>query len=118
MNFEDENLDLLQNIESGIISVYRENKSIKDAHVYKALNMVMEVTKKKLTGKDVPLPEAGEIETEIAEIIFEILTLRSFTNEDLKLNIFALKKIMKSIKFWNKKRGTRGYLTYVNSFFP
>ncbi len=117
MSFENDNLDLLQNIEAGVIAEYRENKNIRDAHVYKALGMVLEVTKKKLQGKVIPLPEAGEIETGIAKTVIEILTLRSFTNEDLKKNIFALKKIMKSIKFWNKKRGARGYLTYIDKFF-
>jgi len=37
MSFVDDNLDLLQNIEFGIISVYRENNKIRDVDVQKAL---------------------------------------------------------------------------------
>jgi len=28
-----------------------------------------------------------------------------------------LKRVQKSIQFWNREQGSRGYLTYVSSFF-
>ncbi len=55
--------------------------------------------------------------------VFEVCEFRLNLSEDVKaVNlsikelIKCLKKIIKSVRFWNQKYGARGYLDYVKNF--
>ena len=118
MSFENDNLDLLQNIEFGIISVYRQNNKIRDVDVLKALKILIDHTRKKINGQSLTIPESQGVEYDIVNSVSEILKFRNESVDELKTHIFAFKRIIKSVKLWNKKRGLRGYLTYVDNFIP
>jgi hypothetical protein len=60
MTFEDENLDVLQNTEFAIISVYREQPDLRDAVVLRAIEALIDNYRAESRGqppKPVKLPE-------------------------------------------------------------
>jgi len=116
MSFVNDNLDLLQNIEFGIISVYRENNKIRDVDVQKALKILIDQTRKRINGQPSSIPDSSGIEYTIVDAVSEILKIRGDSYDELKSHIFAFKRINKSVKLWTKKRGIRGYLKFIDNF--
>lgn len=133
MNFEDKYIDVLQNLESTIIQVYRE-------HPDELLNYDVEVAVKALTRfykaekskREIALPTLTELREEIYSSMKKMCEwhLGRTTRFPLPTNdidglingnpktvdeiILCLKRIQKSIKYWDKLAGKQGYLTFVN----
>lgn len=59
-SFEDEYLDVLQNIEMAIISVYRQHKDLLDYDVDMALNLLWTEYRNEQAGKETPVPALDE----------------------------------------------------------
>lgn len=116
MKFEDQHLDLLQNIEFGIIQVYLEDKTITDFNVFNVLESLIDASRRKYNHQETVNYDLKENEGQIFDTIIEIVNSRTNNREDVKLNIAAFRKILKSAKKWNKRRGKRGYLTFVENY--
>ena len=132
MNIEDEYLDVLQNIEFGIISTYKKRGDFSDHSVMRALEAAIDyyVAKKiKREPRDFNLNEAEE---DIFDSVVAMCDLRlgeanletkdgeqiSLSDEPLTVQeiIDCLKQILKSANFWNKQSGRTGYLEYASKF--
>ena len=129
MKVEDEHLDVLQNIEFAIISVYRERHEVRDSIVSSALDALVTHYKAESRGhtpREVKLPE---LEALIFARVQEMCELRlgrgglgltptdGPTEKKTVDEILAcLKRIQKSVERWNKRGGQRGYLTFVDQF--
>ena len=128
MSFHDDYLDVLQNIEFGIIEVYRENPNITDYDAIAALESLVRLYRAEQinqTPRDVPLQENASTIYENVKGICEWRLGRNIANTtdemDLKSLdevIECLKTVLKSAKGWNKRGGTRGYLEFVIQFMP
>lgn len=129
---EDEYPDVLQNIESAIISVYRENSGLLDYDVDKALNALWTIYRAEEQGrKKLPPPFNGnqqlvyervksmcdwrlgreKMEAEKDGQVIEV------TPDPLSLDVIAvcLKRIRKSIELWTKEGGRQGYLYFIDN---
>ena len=140
-DFEEEYLDVLQNIEFGIISVYRQHPEMVDWDALKAIEILIREYQAEETGRSVPdvdlksLPRqvydsvkamcewrlgGSQIQKEEKKLFFK---LRSTKSADLPIEpktmeeiILCLKRIRKSIERWNKRRGRQGYLDFISDF--
>lgn len=135
MPLEDKHLDVLQNIEFAIVSVYRNDPSVRDVDAILALEALTSYFHQKnrgikpgmpdhLSDKSGPIFSAvleilalrGEQHAEPAERPRFSRALRATTQEDIYLA--CLRKIEKSAKRWHKLKGERGYLDFIINYQP
>ncbi len=129
-NLEDEFLDVLQNIEAAIISVYRAHPELADYQVDAAVEALGRTYVGESRGKAPTLPKsplAQEVyratkstcdwrlgrENMIDETGQPLPAEETTQVEDV---LTCLKRIRKSIAMWNKEAGSQGYLNYVSQF--
>lgn len=133
MEFEKKYEDVLQNIEAMIAQVFRErDESFSDHAVSRALEAAIDemvAIKIKREPRDFNL---DEVETDILRAITSIcfwrlgeVGLADENYEEIKADfepntpqelIDCLKRIQKSVKFWNNEMGRQGYLNYICRF--
>lgn len=102
---EDEYLDMLLTIEGAIASFYREDSTLKDGDVIKALKNL----KKGLT-KEYP---AGCLEDQIQMRICVIASYKSHTKKEVRI---CLAHILKSVRSHRRVDGIRGYLNFIADY--
>ncbi len=130
--FEEEYLDVLQNIEFAIVSVYRENSQLTDYDVEKALNALIQEYQGEQTGQAAPSVSLAPLPKKVYERARDMCEWRlgrqhltDPTNKRFEPGVASLsideilaclKRIRKSVQKWNKRSGLRGYLQYVEQF--
>jgi hypothetical protein len=129
--FEDEYLDILQNIESTIVGVFRENPELTDIQVDQALEALLRTYHREAIHGAPVLPK-GEAARKVYEAVKmacdwrlgremvvdeeqQPLTIEPVTIAEMEA---CLKHIRKSLHMWNKDFGSQGYLNYVKNFLP
>lgn len=134
MGIEDEYLDVLQNLEFAIISVYREQNELLDYDVdealealisdYKAENTQREPKPHSLTGRPLDVYNAVKpmcewrlgrkpIEAEVVSDLDSVPEPEPLEIEEL---LACLKRLRKSVKLWTKESGRQGYLQFVDPY--
>ena len=129
MALEDTHLDVLQNIEFAIVSVYRQQKTLRDLEVMRALEALIEVYRAEARGdtpKDVSLPEPEDTifrrvkdmcELRLGRQVVATRVQVPFDGDKTASDILAcLRKIRRSAERWNKRGGQQGYLQFVSEF--
>jgi hypothetical protein len=129
MALEDVHLDVLQNIEFAIISVYREQHDLRDVEVMRALDALIEVYRAEARGhtpKDMSLTGAEGMVFQRTKEICEYRLGRQagatriqmpFEGDKTAHDILAcLRKIRRSVERWNKRGGQQGYLQFISEF--
>jgi len=132
MDVEEEHLDILQNIEFAIMSVYRENPLLVDFDVEAAINALISLYHTQSQNHEprpVSLNERATLVYERVEAMCEwrlgreeLLSAdmreRGPRPEPVTLDVIVacLKRIRKSVQRWNKEGGRQGYLTFVGRF--
>jgi hypothetical protein len=128
-SFEDQYLDVLQNIEMTIVTVYRENHHLLDYDVDKALNLLWTEYKNQKQDRTTPALKLGESAQLVYDRVKEVCEWRlGRRNEKIRgwfkaqpqpLSIDeimdCLKRIRKSIDLWNKQGGRQGYLYFIDN---
>lgn len=130
---QEEFLDVLQNIEQAIVSVYRDHRDLTDFQVDSALEALSRTyQREKITGAPV-LPKNN-----LSLAVYESMKMmcdwrlgrENMVDEEgapMQTGMYVLtideilaclKKLRKSVSFWNKGGGTRGYLEYISQFLP
>lgn len=120
-----------------LVSVYREDRrAVEDKNVLKVVDALIQYQRRVATGKTPILPEKlsdneqlmfdrvlGMMEERRAMATPEQKAPKRFsvlkkveTIDDILLA--CLRRIHKSVKFWNKEHGRQGYLQYVIQFLP
>jgi hypothetical protein len=134
-NFEDEYLDVLQNIEFAIVNVYRQHMELTDYDVDKVLDVLIRAYRAERTQKPVQKPNLSEISEQVYEGVRLMCDWRlgrekmvSKEEDDNEIEIpmsealgtdeiiACLKRIRKSIKKWGRLGGRQGYLQYIDQF--
>ena len=129
MALEDVHLDVLQNIEFAIVSVYRQQSDLRDVDVMRALDGLIDVYRTETRGhtpKDISLPDPAGMVFRRTKDMCELRLGRqevatrihvSFEGEKTVSDILAcLRKIRKSVERWNKRGGQQGYLQFASEF--
>jgi hypothetical protein len=130
--FEEEYLDILQNIEAAIISVYREHSQLTDYDVEKALNALIQEYQAEQTGQTALPVSLALLPRQIYDRTKAMCEWRlgrehlanskgqaillDATPPSVEEILACLKRIRKSVQKWNKRSGQRGYLQYVEQF--
>ena len=129
MGLEDIHLDVLQNIEFAIVSVYRKRRDLRDVEVMRALDALIEVYRAEARGhtpKDINLPEPDSMVFQRTQEMCEFRLGRQkvvtrlhvpFEGAKTASDVLAcLRKIRKSVERWNKRGGQQGYLQFVSEY--
>jgi hypothetical protein len=135
---EEEYLEVFQNLESMIISVYRQTPELMDWDVEVVVDALIRRYQAEMRGRE---PQPPRLTTESREELFylmegicqwylgqkpEFVSAKDgapvsipapdpLTLEEL---VAILKRIRKSIRVWNKRGGIRGYLNFIGEFIP
>jgi hypothetical protein len=131
-SFEDTYLDVLQNIEFGIVRVYRERPELTDWDALNATEALIRGYTAESRGRSRPnirLSDLPQLVFDSVEAMCEwrLGRERPFAegNQPVEMEmepkttdeiIACLKRIRKSIKRWNKEGGRQGYLNFVSEF--
>ncbi len=128
-SFEDEYLDVLQNIEMAIVSVYREHHNLLDYDADKVLNILWTEYRNEEQGRTTPAPKLGENAQLVYDRVKEVCEWRlGRSNKEKHKGWFkakpepisieeimdCLKRIRKSVDLWNKQGGRQGYLYFID----
>lgn len=129
MRIEDQYLDVLQNIELGIVITYRDQPEMSDYDVMRTLEAVMDSYKAEKIGRAPRNFSLSETESTLFEAVHRMCEWRlgrgkSLGPSDEEENptpepktvdeiLLCLKRILKSVKRWNKEGGRQGYLNFV-----
>ncbi|MFO1429500.1 MAG: hypothetical protein U1F76_05065 [Candidatus Competibacteraceae bacterium] len=129
MPLEDEYLDVLQNIEFAIVSVYKEQRDLRDLQVMRALDALIECYRAESHGhspKQHNLPEPENLVFERVKSMCEFRLGRENSGVDaLDLSdgeltvdemLSCLRKVRRSVEKWNRRNGRQGYLQFVSQF--
>lgn len=132
MTVEEEHQDILQNIESAIIEVYRDRSDLIDAEVLSAIDALVRLYAAQAQRRTSSLRPPKGLAGQVFEAVDQIcqwrlgqLDLEDSNPDNLPLDVppvevsvmvDCLKRIQSSIKFWSKERGRQGYLNFVNPF--
>ena len=129
MTVEDQYIDVLQNLEFGIVLTYKDHREISDYNVMRALEALID----RYTGEKVGRPQRHFLLSNVELILLENvrrmcewrLGCWTLTDDPQKAEvatptpktideiILCLKRVLKSVKRWNKSGGMRGYLDFI-----
>jgi hypothetical protein len=128
--FGEKNLDVLQNIEVGIVEVYRADPSLLDIDVKDAIDALVRryhAEEERRTPPTMTLGERAELVFRSVQAMCEWrLGRSSFPGEtampELGIPVSelvkCLREIQKSIPRWSRQGGRKGYLDFVSQYLP
>lgn len=139
--FEDHYMDVLQNIEFGIVTVYRQHTEMTDYDAQKTIETLIREYQAESTNRSLPTIAMKPLVQETYDSVKAMcewrlgrtqigkeekksffkqrskkhteISIESITIEEI---ILCLKRIRKSIEFWNRKGGRQGYLDFISEF--
>lgn len=131
MSFEEKNLDVLQNIEFAIQSVYKVQSDLIDYDVTFALESIIDFYSAENIGREPRNFNLSEKSEMVYEYVKEVCDFRlgkssldddedNFTQNPVTINeiLNCLKKIKNSVGKWTKRNGRTGYLDFVKDYLP
>jgi len=132
MSVEDEYFDVLQNIEFGIVNVYKNNPDLADHNVMRILEALIDTYIAEKIGRSPRNFNLSEIEFTLRDSVFSMCEFRlgrQAMTDSQKIKqkdiypltvdeiVLCLKRILKSVKKWNKHGGRQGYLNFIIQYF-
>jgi hypothetical protein len=127
---EDRYLDVLQNIEFAIVSVYNENPNLSDANVDRTLEGLVRLYNAEVNNRTRPVVKLAEADQPVFDRVREMCEWRLGRAEgpqvetgeiDLELLsleeiVACLKRIRLSVKRWTTQGGRQGYLKFISQY--
>ncbi len=130
--FEDQYLDVLHNIESGIMMVYRNEPDLVDFDVENALNALTRLYTAEMRGRAASPVKLNPLAQDVYNSVHVMCEWRLGRAEIGAVEdgqkppqpepirtdeiVACLKRIRKSVQHWNKEGGRRGYLTFIEGY--
>lgn len=129
---EEEYLDVLQNIEFAIVSVYREKPDLLDYDVDKVLNLLWTEYRNEKRDRTAPAPQLG-VNAQLVYARVKSMCEWRLGRQNLEAKkdgqpvemgikpltldeiMACLKRIRKSIELWTKQGGRQGYLYFIDN---
>ncbi len=129
MRFEEEYLDVLQNIETAINVLRKDHPELSDYQVDSALEALGRTYQREKVGGEAVLPKPG-LSREVYNSVRMVCEWRlgrenmvddegqPMSSEALTIDEIqaCLKHLRKSITTWTKHGGSQGYLNYIRQF--
>jgi len=132
-DFEERYMDVLQNIEFGIVQVYRNHPEMTDWEALTAIEALLQTYRAEAKGRQAGLPSLNPLAEEVYDFVETMCEWRMghekpFSDKEGKLMEFpvepitvdevmaCLKRVHKSINRWHRRGGKQGYLTFVSQF--
>jgi lysyl-tRNA synthetase class II len=137
MAFHEEYLDVLQNIEFAIIQIYRQYPELHDYEVMSALEAAIDFYAAQRINRNPREFNLSDRAALVAENLKNVCNWRlgrkslettetylkdlardqaEFKPKNVEEIIACLKKVLGSVKKWNKQGGRQGYLSFVSAF--
>ncbi|CAM4430780.1 hypothetical protein [Deinococcus marmoris] len=119
MAIEDLYGDVLMNIELPVIEVYREHPELLDFQVEEGLGALISRYRAEEQGKVVTPPRVKGLALSVFDAVLETTEMMLGRPEkvmdtiDLPTLLSCLARIRKSVNFWTKQGGRRGYLNFM-----
>ena len=128
--FEDKYMDVLQNIEMAIVSVYRDHDDLLDYDVDRVLNLLWKEYRNEQINKATLMPSLNENPQLVYDRVKNVCewrlgraemnlkdTFSKIKPEPISIDeiLGCLKRILKSLKLWNKEGGRQGYLYFIDN---
>jgi hypothetical protein len=126
---EDEYMDVLQNIEFGIVTTYRGHPEMSDYDVMRTLEALIQAYAAESSGRVPRNASLSDLERTLMGNIRRMCewrlgrgTLPDSSGEDREAPpepktvdeiVLCLKRVLKSVQKWNKAGGRQGYLHFV-----
>jgi hypothetical protein len=130
--FEDKYFDVLQNIEFGIVRIYREQPDLTDWDALDAIQALIRSYTAEMRGRSRPKIGLSDPSQAVFNSVEAMCEWRLGREQplaeggqppDVKMEpkttdeiIACLKRVQKSINRWNKVGGRQGYLIFVSDF--
>jgi tetratricopeptide (TPR) repeat protein len=111
----DDNLDVMQNLEAGIVYAADRDERISDAEVMQALRALMVIYEAEEPGQIPVLPPLAEPVQAVVDQVQKVVRMRAEQAFAIPLPVLlpCLYRILDSVTLWNKREGRRGYLDFV-----
>lgn len=132
MNFEDEYLDVLQNIEFAIVSVYHKYRQLVDYDVEVVLNALVQEYQAEQRHRQPAPKRFSDLQQELHNAVRAMCEFRlgrepliAESGQEVLANasdlsveeiVACLKRIRKSVQRWNRQGGRQGYLNFVQEY--
>ena len=129
MGLEDTHLDVLQNVEFAIVSVYRERSDLLDYDAMRALDALIDAYRAESRGhtpKDFRLAEKESLIAQRVQAMCEFRLGRKELTDGIQATstekitaeeiVSCLRKIRKSVDRWNGRGGKQGYLQFIDEY--
>jgi hypothetical protein len=126
---EDQYPDVLQNIEFGIVAAYKEHPEMSDHDAARVLQVLIDDYKGEKIGRPPRDVRLSNVERHLLDSVRRMCEWRlgrerspvgpagseNLAPEPTTLDVIVLclKRVLKSVKFWNKDGGRQGYLNFV-----
>ena len=133
-SFEEKYEDILQNIEFGIVQVYRAHPEMTDAEALNAVGAAIRFYQAEASKRNPPALRLSPLAQEAFNSVKAMCEWRmgrthmldeknqpvdvEMTPKTVDEILACLKRIRRSIGFWNRRGGRQGYLNYVIEFLP
>ena len=134
MDFEENYLGIMQNMEFVIIQIYRSHADLTDFLVDKAIEALLRFYQAEKRGKAAPALKLGGLDEQIYEAVQSVcefhlqrpstfkpdMELLEEVEAEVTLDVIieGLKSLRKSISLYTKEGGRQGYLIFANQFQP
>ena len=128
--FEDRNLDVLQNIEFGIVAVYRADASLLDIDAKDAIDALIRHYHAEEENRTPPVRRLADRAEKVFQSVLAMCEWRMgrdpgpLPSEPIHSKISladlidCLRKIQKSIPKWSGQGGRKGYLDFIGPYLP
>lgn len=131
MRVEDQYTDVLQNIEFGIVTTYKDYPEMSDSDVMRMLEALIDRYTAEKIGRSPRHFSLSEVEQTLLENVRRVCEWRlrrstlADSSEELKGEpepvtidkiVLCLKRVLKSVQRWDKDGGRRGYLSFVTQY--
>jgi hypothetical protein len=126
MRVEEEYVDVLQNIEFAVVSTYRKHPELVDHDVERVLEAAMDCYKAEKIGRAPREVSLSPAESKLLDAVRGMCEWRlgrssgpAFPDapapapKTVDEILLCLKRLIKSIKSWNRHGGERGYLDFI-----
>ena len=121
-------LDVLQNIEFAIVSVYHNQNDLNDYEVMTALDALIDTYRLEIrehSPKEYPLTDKeGLVFQEVHEMCefrmnrmkMDGMSVNIINQKSTEEILSCLRKIRKSVERWSNRNGKQGYLNFVREY--
>jgi len=115
MSVTEEHPDILQNIEFGIMQVFKKHPELRDTQVDRAVDALVEYYRALAREHE---PKAHRLRNPEAEIFDAVRNICEMHPETVAPDVLVscLRRIKRSIAKWSKQAGPQGYLQFVQQF--